>query len=591
MSRHLITLLFAVSAVAPVFAANPQKNANVTDLKYSIVDSEIVYPESFETDTRKLLEGWYMKNYTATDERYSQLGDVETADDEIKKRLAALPTAIELPFNSIVRNYIDRYTRRGRSQVAGILGLANYYLPIFEQALEAEKLPLELKYLPVIESGLDPNAVSRHGATGLWQFMIATANGLGLEVNSLVDERRDPYASSKAAALYLKTLYEAYGDWTLAIAAYNCGPGSVNKAIRRAGGDPKSHDFWSIYEYLSPETRGYVPMFIAANYVMNYYDKHNISPVLPTKPLVTDTVGISDRIHFNQISAILDIPVEELRILNPQYRTDLIPGSGEKVYMLTLPGQQIQAYILSQDEILAYDADKYARRETVNPGDSNSPEDIVVDENDVYAESIPEEELFSAPHPASVVEIADPVPVAGRPAASGKKQTVTHTVAQGETLASIAARYDVDVAAIKAENGLRRSAVRAGQQLKITTAKTDLAQADPAPAKGSDREKTATAKKKDTAPKAAAPKTVTHTVKSGESLYVIAKKYGVTVDDIKKANSLKNDVLQPGASLKIPGAKGSATPAVKSTGKKRSVSGKSGAKKSGTRRSGKKKRR
>ncbi len=581
MFRYILPLLLSAAVAIPALAASPQKKANVSDLKYSIVDSEIVYPESFEADTQKLLEGWYMKNYTATDQRYANLDDVETSDEVIRKRLSSLPTVIELPFNSIVRNYIDRYTRRGRAQVAGLLGLSNYYMPIFEQALEAEKLPLELKYLPVIESGLDPNAVSRHGATGLWQFMIATANGLGLEVNSLVDERRDPYVSSKAAAQYLKTLYETYGDWSLAIAAYNCGPGAVNKAIRRAGGDPKSHDFWSIYEYLSPETRGYVPMFIAANYVMNFHDQHNISPVLPTKPLVTDTVGISDRIHFNQISAVLDIPVEELRILNPQYRADLIPGSADKVYMLTLPGRQIQAFILSENDILAYDADKYAVRETVNPGDAVNL--AALDSNDVYAEETGDEEVLTAGRPVSVVEVAEPAPAASRPAATGKKHTVTHTVAQGETLSAIATLYDVDVAAIKAENGLRRSAVRAGQQLKITTAKADVAKT-PATAAAQPAKASATQKKADTQKKQSAPKTVTHTVKSGESLYVIAKKYGVTVDAVKQANGMTKDMLQPGATLKIPGAATATGTSKKKSSAKSGTAKKSGSKKSKKRR-------
>ncbi len=590
MLRHLISALLLAAIALPGAAARPKKNASVADLKHSIEDSAIVYPESFEADTQKLLEGWYMKNYTATDQRFEKLDDVNTSDAEIQKRLAALPTVIELPFNSIVRNYIDRYTRRGRAQVAGLLGLSNYYMPIFEQALEAEELPLELKYLPVIESGLDPNAVSRHGATGLWQFMLASANGLGLEVNSLVDERRDPYASSEAAARYLKSLYETYGDWTLAIAAYNCGPGNVNKAIRRAGGDPKSHDFWSIYEYLSPETRGYVPMFIAANYVMNYYDKHNISPVLPTKPLVTDTVGISSRLHFDQISAILDIPVEELRILNPQYRADLIPGSAEKVYMLTLPGQQVHAFLLSQDEIFAYNADKYARRETVTPG---AVDDSVaeVEETDVYAEVPSDEEVLTAAHPASVVEVAEtvqPAPAKAAVASSGKPRTVTHTVAQGETLSSIADMYGVDVATIKSQNGLRRSAVRAGQQLKVTTTKADVAAATPAtekPAKQAAQASTAkqTAQAKPAAQKKpAAHKTVTHTVKSGESLYVIAKKHGVTVDELKSANNMKSDVLQPGATLKVPAKAGAQTKS--STSKSRSGSSKSKSKSKSKRR-------
>ena len=294
--RKLFTISVAACAICMSGAPRAPKG-NVLDVKESITDSNIVFPESFETDTQKLLESWYMKNYTATDDKYLS-SDVKTTDDQIRQRLSQLPTVIEMPFNSIVRTYIDRYTQRGRAQVAATLGLANYYMPIFEQALEEAGLPLELKYLPVVESALNPNAVSKHGATGLWQFMLATGKGLGMEVNSLVDERRDPYVSSRKAARYLKDLHSTYGDWSLAIAAYNCGPGAVNKAVRRAG-DGK-HDFWSIYEYLSPETRGYVPAFIAANYVMNYYPEHGISPVIPTKPLVTDTVGVAGRVHFNQ---------------------------------------------------------------------------------------------------------------------------------------------------------------------------------------------------------------------------------------------------------------------------------------------------
>ena len=358
---------------------------NVLDVKESITDSNIVFPESFETDTQKLLESWYMKNYTATDDKYMS-SDVKTTDDQIRQRLSQLPTVIEMPFNSIVRTYIDRYTQRGRAQVAATLGLANYYMPIFEQALEEAGLPLELKYLPVVESALNPNAVSKHGATGLWQFMLATGKGLGMEVNSLVDERRDPYVSSRKAARYLKDLHSTYGDWSLAIAAYNCGPGAVNKAVRRAG-DGK-HDFWSIYEYLSPETRGYVPAFIAANYVMNYYPEHGISPVIPTKPLVTDTVGVAGRVHFNQISEVLDIPVEELRLLNPQFRADLIPGSPEKPYMLILPSQQVHAYIVSEDQIKGHEAERYARRDVVEPGDMPSESSVEMEMADPSAADV-----------------------------------------------------------------------------------------------------------------------------------------------------------------------------------------------------------
>lgn len=591
--RHI--LLIALAAAALPLAAKPDKKANVYDVKSSITDNAIVYPESFETDTRKLLEGWYMKNYTATDDRYSSNTDVGTSDEVIVERLQQLPTVIEMPFNQIVRSYIDRYTRKARPQVAATLGLGLYYMPIFEQALEAEGLPLELKYLPVIESGLDPNAVSKHGATGLWQFMLGAARGLGMEVNSLVDERRDPYVASAKAASFLKDLYATYGDWSLAIAAYNCGPGAVNKAIRRAGGDAKSHDFWSIYYYLSPETRGYVPMFIATNYVMNYYPQHNISPVLPTKPLVTDTVNITQRVHFDQISKVLDIPVEELRILNPQYRADIVPGSAGHPYHLILPSQQVHAYIMSEEAILCYDADKYARRVTADPGREPSDGEFVENEFD---DMVAEEDVAEVQAAAAKARERKPVeskavaatPVS-TPVAAGK--TVTHKVAAGETLGSIAQRYGVSISSIKAANGLRRNAVRAGQQLKIngagvTQAVAGTQQASQSAASASqsasgkknrrDAEQAAPAKdkKKAKSQDPAASKPSTHKLKNGESLSSLSKKYGVSIEEIKKANGMKNDNLRAGDNITIPGKKASA-----------SKSGKSGSKKS-SRKKGKK---
>ena len=565
----LLTVLMAVALSTG--HAQTRGNANVLDLKHSIRDNSIVYPESFETDAQRMLEGWYMKNYTATDERYRNMGDTEVPDAEVKRRLAALPTVIDMPFNQIVRSYIDRYTRSSRAQVAVILGLSHYYMPIFEQALEERGLPLELKFLPIIESGLDPNAVSKHGATGLWQFMIGTAKGLGLEVNSLVDERRDPYVSSATAAGYLKDLYDTYGDWSLAIAAYNCGPGAVNKAIRRAGGDPKKHDFWSIYNYLTPETRGYVPMFIAINYVMTYYPQHNISPVLATKPLVTDTLQVTERIHFEQISKVLDIPVDELRILNPQFRADIIPGSAETSYTLVLPSRQVQAYLLSADAIRGYESEKYARRETAEPGEQ-VPSDVILADAAIAAE-----EMESKDNENVRSEMAD------APTLSNEQRlrSVIHKVKAGETLASIAKDYQVTPQQIREGNGLRRNALRVGQQLRINTPTSlgkevaskevsamvaAVAQSSAKPAAKQQPKAAAKQTKPAAASKpAAAPKPVSHTIKSGETLSTIARKYGVTVAQLKQANGLKSDAIAAGNTLSVPGAKTVAAAPAKST--------------------------
>ena len=539
-------LFITLSAILSIFGLSAQnKSGNVLDLKHSITDQAIVYPESFEADTQKLLESWFVKNYTATDDRYATEGDVVVSDEIIIERLKALPNVIEMPYNQVVRSYIEKYTRDGRAQVPALLGLGLYYNPIFEQALEEQGLPLELKYLPMIESSLDPNAVSKHGAAGLWQFMLATAKGLGMEVNSVIDERRDPYLSSEMAASYLKGLYDAYGDWSLAIAAYNCGPGTLNKAIRRAGGEPKDHNFWSVYNYLPEETRGYVPAFIAVNYVMNYYPEHNISPVLPTAPLVMDTVHVTERIHFNQISQVLDIPVEELRILNPQYRADIIPGSKDTPRNLILPSQQIHAYLMSEEDIKNYETDKYSPKGVVNPGDNQGDMLAGVDDADIWA----------TPTSTKSTNVQT----------EGEKQTIIHKVKAGETLASIAKTYEVTPEDIKKANNLRRNAVRVGQQLRITTSSAQAVMESTVAAvtnkktnntsantQKSNTQKSTTQKSNSSA---AASNPTTHTIKKGETLSVIAKKYGVTVAAIKTANGMKNDNIRAGQKIKIPAKK------------------------------------
>ena len=556
MKKYILAIaLAAVTALSS--PAQTREKGNVLDLKHSISDPAIVYPESFEADTQKLLESWFVKNYTATDTRYATEPDVLVSDEVIVERLGKLPNVIEMPYNQIVRSYIEKFTKEDRAQVAALLGLSLYYNPIFEQALEEQGLPLELKYLPMIESSLDPNAVSKHGAAGLWQFMLATAKGLGLEVNSIIDERRDPYLSSETAAPYLKGLYESYGDWSLAIAAYNCGPGTLNKAIRRAGGDPKEHDFWSIYNYLPEETRGYVPAFIAVNYVMTYYPQHNISPVLPTSPLVMDTIHVADRIHFDQISNVLDIPVEELRILNPQYRADVIPGSVDSPCNLILPSQQIHAYLMSEEDIKAYEIEKYGLRGTVNPGEAPADALAVVEDT----------EIWNVPDPKT----------GDRVISDGETQTIIHKVKAGETLSSIAKTYEVSVEDIKQTNSLRRNAVRVGQQLRINTSapigvvESTVAAVTKTPPAQSEKPK----KNTSTQSSRPAAKATTHTVKKGETLSKIASNYGTTVTALKNANGLKSDGLRVGQKLTIPAkstqkkSTGTSAASKKSTGTKK----------------------
>lgn len=413
---------------------------NILSMRDTITDPNIVYPHSFEADTHKMKQNWYLQVYTEMARNDNETSSsVEASDEELIARLRTMPTEIEMPFNSVVKSYISMYVDRRRTLIENMLGLSTYYMPIFEQALEEEGMPLELKYLPIIESALNPNAVSRVGATGLWQFMLPTARGLGMEINSLVDERRDPVQSSKMAARYLKQLYNIYGDWSLAIAAYNCGPGNVNKALRRAGGETDKKDFWEIYPFLPSETRGYVPGFIAANYAMNYYDKHNISPALARKPIITDSVYVKKRVHFQQIADVLNIPIEEIRLLNPQYRKDIIPGD-IKAYPLVLPSHQALCYIVSEDSIVAHDAAKYARRDVVEPSTGST----TVSDDGKYI--ITEEVKF-------------------------------HKVKRGETLSGLAKKYGVTINSIKNANGIKT--LRRGTTIKIITTKKVLKPQEP----------------------------------------------------------------------------------------------------------------
>ena len=394
----------------------------------------IEFPEAMTFELDSLLNLYMSKTYLDEDNdcRMKDVNPVFEKEVYID-RLKRMPTIIEMPYNEVVQQFIDRYSGRLRHSVSYMLGASNFYMPIFEEALETYGLPLELKYLPVIESALNPTAVSRVGATGLWQFMLATGKRYGLEVNSLVDDRRDPIKSSYAAANYLKDLYKVFGDWNLVIAAYNCGPDQINKAIHRAKG---SKDYWQIYPYLPKETRGYVPAFIAANYIMTYYCEHNICPMTTRLPAKTDTVMVDRNVHLEQIAAVCNIDIEQLRTLNPSYRRDIAPGA-TKLSAIRLPQTEVGKFIDMQDSIYAYNA----------------------------------EALFTK---RATVEVNDNTPTYTRSSSSrskSKKRTSrrgkTVTIKSGQTLSEIAKRNGTTVAKLKKLNGLKGTNIRAGKKLRV----------------------------------------------------------------------------------------------------------------------------
>ena len=394
-------------------------------------NEEELLPEGLQMyELDSLLNDWMTRSYLTNVENCLSTGVNPEFDHETyAQRLSRLPNVIEMPYNETVRKYIDHYCERLRPSVSIMLGACNFYNPIFEEALESYQVPLELRNLPIIESALHPNAVSRAGAVGLWQFMIGTAKKYGLEVTSLIDERKDPVKSSYAAAHYLKDLYDIFGDWSLAIAAYNCGPGNVSKAIRRSGG---KKDFWGLYPYLPAETRGYVPAFIAANYVMNYYCDHNICPVGTTLPQTTDTLLLKKNVRMEQIAATCDISINELRALNPQYRTTLIPGDSHDC-ILRMPSEKINAFIDAGDSIY------------VKPSYTSSIKEIALteDNNSKTTKSRKGKN--------------------GRSNSSGGSVSVK----KGDTLSEIARRNHTTVSALKKANRLKSDKISIGQKLKL----------------------------------------------------------------------------------------------------------------------------
>ena len=429
----IAAMLFGGSCVTQAQSENEEITVTDSDGEEEIID----VPEAMNYEVDSLLNLYYSKTYLQPDNDCNFRDENKTYPKETYiERLSRLPNVMEMPYNDIVQKFIDRYTGRLRHSVSYMLGASNFYTPIFEEALEAYGLPLELKYLPVIESALNPMATSHAGAAGLRQFMVATGKQYGLEINSLIDERRDPIKSSFAAAQYLKDLYTIFGDWNLVIAAYNCGPENINKAIHRAGGEA---DYWKIYPYLPRETRGYVPAFIAANYVMNYYCEHNICPMRTQLPAKTDTIIVHKDVHLKQIAEVCGIDIEELRTLNPQYRRDIVNGSN-KPSIIRMPATATNTFIANEDSIYNYKTETlFTRRSLV--------------------------EVDNETNKSSVRKSATKRKSSSRRKRRTRVKRVT--IRQGDTLSEIAERNHTTVKRLRQLNGIRGNNIRAGKKLRV----------------------------------------------------------------------------------------------------------------------------
>ncbi len=494
---------------------------NPVDVRWDLNDS--IQPE-FKSNLDKLVNAWYAENSiktTAYDGPKTKYVKEKIADSVYIKRLQSISSMFDLSYNKIVRNYIELYTQRRRKQVEMMMGMSEYYFPIFEEILDREGLPQELKYLPIIESALNPKALSRAGASGLWQFMYSTGKMYKLEVNSFVDDRRDPIKATYAAAKFLKDLYKMYGNWPLVIAAYNCGPGNVNKAIRRSGG---KKNYWDIYYRLPKETRGYVPAFIAALYSFNFHEEHGLYPRPNQFPEVCDTIMIKEQLHFDQIAKFTNVSKAKLRELNPQYRADIIPAFS-KPYSLKIPFESALAFIDNQDSITSYKKEYYfnLKDKLVNPRDRYQK----------YAHAVPK-----------------------------GKSKVYYKVKSGDAVGLIASWFHVRTSNLRYWNNIRRNMIRVGQKLAVYVPKSKASYYKSFNSM-SKRQKQATLGKSYVASQktrrvgkstsVGSRNYVYYKVRKNDNFWTIAKKYpGVSNYDIMRINNITNSrSLRVGQRLKI----------------------------------------
>lgn len=513
-NRRLESVIDSLEAELSRFHDEERINDSIADEIMDIYDENEdksaagLNPEDYTAEVSdSLLNIWYLHNQISSREvpEYdmdSVKFESNVPDEIYIARLKAINSYIPLPYNDIVKNYIILYSEKMPSTMPKILGLCQYYMPIFEEIFTEHDVPEELKAMAVIESALNPTAVSRAGAKGMWQFMYSTAKLYGLHIDSFVDERLDPVKSAHAAAEYLKDAYTIFGDWNLAIASYNCGAGNVNRAIRRSGG---KRSFWEIYPYLPRETRGYVPAFVGALYTMTYYKEHGIVPENIEIPAHIDTFHIHKMLHFKQVSELTGAPEQELKNLNPQYRHEIVPGN-ERDYILRIPYTYANSFIDNEDSLYTYKADEFF-------------------------------------NPVVIKKIKD----------GGDGERIIHRVRSGEVLGRIAMRYHVTVRQIKRWNNLRSDNIRIGQRLVIYRGGNGPSASS---ASSSSVSSASSSAKNATAQKSAGQDSnaayTVYVVKSGDSLYSIAKNYpGISAQNIMDYNGISSRI-KPGMKIKIP---------------------------------------
>lgn len=479
-------------------------------------------PEDYTVEVSdSLLNIWYTHKVVSDEEM--EVYDMDSVrfesnvpDEVYIERLKKMNSFISLPYNDIVKNYIILYSEKMPVKMAHILGLCKYYMPIFEETFNKYDIPEELKAMAVIESALNPLAVSRAGAKGMWQFMYSTAKMYGLHIDSFVDERLDPVKSAEAAAQYLKDAYEIFGDWNLAIASYNCGAGNVNKAIRRSGG---KRAFWDIWPYLPRETRGYGPAFVGALYTMTYYKEHGIRPEVIEMPLHIDTLKITRQLHLRQVADLTEAPIEELKNLNPQYRHEIIPGDRE--YILRIPYAYTNAFIEFEDSLYRHKVDEYF-------------------------------------NPVAIKKIKD----------GGDGERITYKVKSGDTLGKIAGRYRCTVAQIRRWNNLKNNTIRIGQRLVIYRGGNSSGATSSVSSSSSTSSQSSSAQ--------SSTGTATYTVKSGDTLSSIAARHGLSLSELKSLNGLTNNNIKAGQKLKVRATAESQQNSASSTGEYTEYTVKSG---------------